>query len=350
MFPGGLIFIIVWPKEYHKFRLFFRIVDFAVDLHSSSPDKRNKGINDMKQDLLIGFIGVGVMGAPMSANLAKAGYSMVLQDVNRARAEAAKSQNDRITIADTPKAVAEQADIVITMLPSGEFVRDVVLGDQGLIQGFSAGSLLLDTSSSEPWLTQATARALAEKDIDMVDAPVSGARAGAEAGELVFMVGGNSNAVDRVQPLLEIMGKQSFHLGPVGSGHTMKCINNTITAMTFLATTEGLVLGKKAGLDPEVMTDVLNNATGMSWISQTHIRQRIISRKFDDPFRLELMFKDIGIAMQLAQDLHLSLPLSETGQGLWRQADSHAGKGSSVSELARWVEYMNDTEITGGTA
>ena len=181
----------------------------------------------------------------------------------------------------------------------------------------------------------------------MVDAPVSGAQFGAQSAELVFMVGGSNDAVDRVLPLLEIMGKQSFHLGPIGSGHTMKCINNTITAMTFLATTEGLVLGRKAGLDPGVMTEVLNNSTGMSWISQTHIRQRIISRKFDDPFRLELMLKDVGIAMQLADDLDLSLQLSKTGEELWRQADVYAGKGSSVSELVRWVEDMNEVAITG---
>jgi len=303
----------------------------------------------MQQDLQIGFIGLGVMGSPMSSHLAKAGFGLVLHDINRASTEKAKGRNERITIADTPQAVAEQCDIVITMLPSGKYVQEVTLGAQGLIHGFRAGALLLDTSSSEPWLTLETARALAEKDIEMVDAPVSGARAGAEAGELVFMVGGSAGAVSRVQPLLDVMGKQSFHLGPVGSGHTMKCINNTITAMTFLATAEGLVLGKKAGLDPEVMTDVLNNSTGMSWISRTHIKQRIISRKFDDPFRLELMLKDVGIAMQLAGDLDLSLPLSETGRDLWRQADDYAGKGSSVSELVRWVEHMTSTEISGSS-
>ena len=286
----------------------------------------------------------------MSAHLAKAGHQLTLYDVDRSRADAAKGQGERITIADSPKAVAEQSDIVITMLPSGKYVSEVALGEQGLIHGFGSGSLLLDTSSSEPWLTVTTAKALAEKNIEMVDAPVSGARAGAEAGELVFMVGGSRDAVGRVAPLLEIMGKQYFHLGPVGSGHTMKCINNTITAMTFLATSEGLALGKKAGLDPEVMTDVLNNSTGMSWISQTHIKQRIISRKFDDPFRLELMLKDIGIAMQLAEDLKQPLPLSKTGHGLWQQADSHAGSGASVSELVRWVEKVTNTEISGGSA
>jgi len=126
---------------------------------------------------------------------------------------------------------------------------------------------------------------------------------GAKAAELVFMVGGEKGPISRVLPLLQIMGKQVFVLGRLGAGHAMKCINNLITAITFMATAEGLTIGKQFGVDPDVMTDVLNASTGMSWISQTHIRQRITSRKFDDAFKLELMVKDIGIAMQLASTL-----------------------------------------------
>jgi 3-hydroxyisobutyrate dehydrogenase-like beta-hydroxyacid dehydrogenase len=297
----------------------------------------------------IGFIGIGVMGAPMSGQLAKAGYELTILDVNRAAAERVASTHKGVLVAETPMAVAEASDIVITMLPSGEYVRDVALGDFGLIKGFRAGSLLLDTTSSEPWLTIETAQALAEKKVDMVDAPVSGALAGAQAGELVFMVGGEQGPVSRVLPLLDIMGKQVFHLGPLGSGHAMKCINNLITSMTFMATTEGLTIGKQYGLDPDVMTDVLNVSTGMSWISQTHIRQRITSRKFDDAFKLDLMVKDIGIAMKLASSLGLPLPLSGVGQQLWKAAGRFAPEGSSISDMVRWVEHMTKTEITSGS-
>lgn len=300
----------------------------------------------MKKNTSIGFIGIGVMGAPMSAHLCRAGYTLCLHDIATSNAEKIASEFETVTVAVSPKEVAERCDIVITMLPSGKYVQEVALGDKGLIHGFKPGSLLLDTSSSEPWLTIETAGALAGKNIDMVDAPVSGARSGADAAELVFMAGGSRDAIQRVTPLLQVMGNQIFHLGQVGAGHTMKCINNTITAMTFLATAEGMVLGKKAGLDPDTMVDVLNNSTGMSWISRTHIRQRIISRKFDDSFKLELMLKDIGIAMKLAGDSGISLPLSEKGLALWRQADDYAGQGSSVSELVRWVELMTNTEIS----
>lgn len=297
----------------------------------------------------IGFIGIGVMGTPMSGHLAKGGYSLTLHDINRAAAERAAAAHAGITVADTPRAVAEAADIVITMLPSGAYVREVALGDSGLIEGLRAGALLLDTSSSEPWLTLETADALGQKGVEMVDAPVSGALAGAQAAELVFMVGGTKANVKRVSPLLQIMGQQIFHLGPLGAGHAMKCINNLITAMTFMGTAEGLVMGKKFGLDPSVMTDVLNASTGGSWISKNHIGQRIISRKFDDPFRLDLMVKDIGIAMQLARSLELPVPLSALGQHLWMAADRWTEEGSSLSHMVSWVEQMTGVQITPGS-
>jgi 3-hydroxyisobutyrate dehydrogenase len=141
-----------------------------------------------------------------------------------------------------------------------------------------------------------------------------------------------------------------FHLGALGAGHTMKCLNNLITAVTLTATAEGLAIGTRAGLDPAVMTDVLNEATGGSWITRTHIHQRVISRSFDDPFKLELMLKDMGIAVDLARELGLPAPISEEGRRLWQQADAARGPGVSVSELVRWVEIEAGTEIRSATS
>ena len=179
-------------------------------------------------------------------------------------------------------------------------------------------------------------------------APVSGAAWGAQAAELVFMVGGSDEDVARVRPLLERMGKAVHHLGRLGAGHAMKCLNNCITAMTFSATAEALVVGKRYGLDPAVMVDVLNQSTGGSWITQTHFHQRIFNRSFDDPFKLELMRKDVGIAVQLAQQTATPMPMAGLGQQLWRMADHAAGPGASVSELVRWVEQLSGTELTPG--
>lgn len=294
----------------------------------------------------IGFIGLGVMGAPMAGHIADAGYRVSVYDIDRARAERLAGQNRNVRIAGSPREMAGFAEIVITMLPSGRFVREAALGDSGLIHGWREGSILLDTSSCEPWITLETAKQLALRGIGMVDAPVSGAQVGAIRAELVFMAGGDAESLRRVAPLLEIMGKKVFHLGPVGAGHAMKCINNLITAVTFLATAEGLTIGTKFGLDPEVMTDVMNVSTSESWISRTHIKQRITSRRFDDPFKLGLMVKDIEIAMQLARDLHLALPLCSLNQQLWTQAREGEGADSSVSNLARWLEHTTGVEIS----
>jgi 3-hydroxyisobutyrate dehydrogenase-like beta-hydroxyacid dehydrogenase len=294
----------------------------------------------------VGFIGLGVMGAPMAGHLAAAGYQLTVLDAARAAAEAVASVHPGVAIATTPRELASAADIVITMLPSGAFVQQVALGEEGLIGALAPGAVLLDTSSCEPWLTLETAAALAEVGVDMVDAPVSGARKGAEEAALVFMVGGAPDAVARVTPLLDVLGARRFHLGPVGAGHAMKCINNMITAMTFMATAEGLTIGRRYGLDPDVMTDVLNVSTGMSWISQTHIKQRITSRTFDDPFKLALMAKDVGIALDLAKRKGLPAPLASRGRELWQQAARAAADGASISEMVRWVEQMADTEIS----
>jgi 3-hydroxyisobutyrate dehydrogenase-like beta-hydroxyacid dehydrogenase len=297
----------------------------------------------------IGFIGLGVMGAPMAGHLARAGHRLTVLDADAARARTVAAELGAAAAA-TPADVAAASEVVITMLPNGEVVQTVTLGEQGLIHGLHDGALLLDTSSAEPWLTEQTARAIADRGATMVDAPVSGAAWGAQAAELVFMVGGADADVDRVRPLLASMGRSVHHLGGLGAGHAMKCLNNCITAMTLAATAEGLVAGKRYGLDPKVMVDVLNESTGGSWITQTHFHQRIFNRAFDDPFKLELMLKDIGIAVQLAQHTATPMPVAGLGQQLWRMADHAAGRGASVSELVRWVERLSGTELAPGRA
>jgi len=298
----------------------------------------------------LGFVGLGVMGRPMASHLAAAGYAMTLYDVVSGHADEIAATLAGARAARTPAELAATSDIVVTMVPNGAVVQSLVAGDDGLLRGLRPGALLLDTSSSEPWLTEATGRMLAAAGIAMVDAPVSGAEWGAKAAELVFMCGGAASDLERARPLLDRMGKAVFHLGPLGAGHAMKCLNNLVTSLNFLAVSEGLAIGKRYGLDPAAMVDVLDRSTGMSWISQTHIRQRVISRSFDDPFKLALMLKDIGIAMQLARSEDVPAPLSALGQELWRAAGRAAEPEASVSELARWVERTTGTEISAGAA
>jgi 3-hydroxyisobutyrate dehydrogenase len=298
----------------------------------------------------IGFIGLGIMGHPMAGHLAKADYQLTVYDVDPAAIERVRANHPDAMAAGNPAAVGATSDIVITMLPDGKCVQDVAIGPGGLIESMAPGSVLLDTSSAQPWLTVATAAALAERGIGMIDAPVSGAQWGAEQANLVFMVGGTPGDVERVRPILDLLGRAVFHCGPLGSGHVMKSINNTVTAMTFLATAEGLALGKRAGLDPVAMNDVFNESTGGSWITVNHIPQRILSRTFDDPFRLELMLKDVNIAAQLARDYQLPLPFAAHCEGIYEDANAYAGTGKSLSELVRWVEHRTGVDITAGGA
>jgi 3-hydroxyisobutyrate dehydrogenase len=293
----------------------------------------------------IGFIGLGVMGAPMAGHLLAAGHPLTVHDLSHEALRRFIDAHPAADAASTPARLAATSDVVITMLPNGCEVERVALGAEGLVDALAPGALLLDTSSSEPWLTRRTAQALAARGIEMVDAPVSGAQAGAQSAQLVFMIGGDAAAVARATPILRRMGRALFHLGPLGAGHTMKCINNLITALNFLAAAEGLVIGKRCGLDPAAMNAVLNESTGMSWVTQNHVAQRILSRQFDDPFKLELMVKDIDIALTLAREAGLPLPVSALGEQLWRAALAETGAGGNVSELFRWVERRTRTEI-----
>jgi 3-hydroxyisobutyrate dehydrogenase len=284
----------------------------------------------------------------MAEHLAAAGYSLTVYDIDSAPLRRLQAARPETSVAASPKKVAAASDVVITMLPSGREVRDCVLGADGLLGGFTRGSLLLDTSSSEPWYTKEIAAALGEIGVAMVDAPVSGAESGALAAELVFMVGGDPDPVKRVSPLLQVLGKKMFHLGPTGCGHVMKSINNLITAITFMATAEGLIIGTGYGLDPAVMNAVLNESTGMSWITQMHIVQRILSRRFDDPFKLDLMVKDVSIALRIAEDLRVRPKLSAAAAKLWRTIQRRVHKGSSVSELVRTLEQDSRIKIESG--
>jgi 3-hydroxyisobutyrate dehydrogenase len=293
----------------------------------------------------VGFIGLGVMGAPMAGHLARAGHPLTLHDLDADRAARLAAAYPGAAAVAVPKEVAARSDIVVTMLPSGREVQAVALGEDGLLAGFRPGALLLDTSSAEPWLTRATAARLAEAGIAMVDAPVSGAEAGAKAAELVFMIGGAAPDVARVRPILAVLGRKQFHLGPSGAGHVMKSINNLVTAVTLMATTEGLLAGARLGLDPVVMNEVLDESTGGSWVGRTQFRRHIFTGRYDDAFRLALMMKDIEIAGRIAADAALDLPLSRAAQRLWAEIAAGAAPGASLSELVRGMEARAAIEL-----
>jgi 3-hydroxyisobutyrate dehydrogenase-like beta-hydroxyacid dehydrogenase len=231
------------------------------------------------------------------------------------------------------------------MLPEGAAVRECVFGEAGLAAGFAPRAILVDTSSAEPWITRETAARLAGQGVAMLDAPVSGAAEGAQAATLVFMCGGEAAALERVRPLFDLMGKHVFHLGPVGSGHAMKTVNNLATALTILGTTEAMLIGKAYGLAPSGMLDVLNASTGRSFMTDTKFGPQVIERRFDDAFRLALMLKDVGIANRLADEQGLAVPVAALGEQLWRAANAALGEGACVLDVVRWYERSTGLEL-----
>jgi len=293
----------------------------------------------------IGFIGLGVMGSAMAGHLARGGHTLTLHDLVPATARKVARRHKGARAVATPRAVAEACEVVITMLPNGIAVQECAFGPDGLAAGFKPGSILVDTSSAEPWLTRETAARLAEQDVAMVDAPVSGAMEGARDASLVFMCGGEPSTLKRVRPLLELMGKHVFHLGPVGSGHAMKTVNNLATALTVLGTAEAMLIGKAYGLSARAMLDVINVSTGRSFASEVRFGPQVIERRFDDAFRLALMLKDVSIANRLADEQALSVPVSALGEQLWRAADKALGEGACILDVVRWYEGVMGVEL-----
>jgi 3-hydroxyisobutyrate dehydrogenase-like beta-hydroxyacid dehydrogenase len=174
---------------------------------------------------------------------------------------------------------------------------------------------------------------------------VSGAQEGAASATLVFMVGGSAGAVARCRPLLELMGEHIFHVGPVGAGHTMKTVNNLASALIFVATAEALLIGKAYGLNASAMIDVMNVSTAVSFATQKRLKQDVVSRKFEDQFKLALMLKDIGIAHKLADARNLPVPMSSLGREIWQRASDAFGPGAATTEIVRFVEQQMGVEL-----
>jgi 3-hydroxyisobutyrate dehydrogenase-like beta-hydroxyacid dehydrogenase len=293
----------------------------------------------------IGLIGLGVMGGAMAGHLAKGGHALSLYDLQPAAARKVARRHKGARAMPSPREVAEASEVVFTMLPEGNAVRECVFGPDGLAAGFKPRSILVDTSSAEPWLTRETAARLAEQDVTMIDAPVSGALEGAKSATLVFMCGGEAAALKKVRPLLALMGQHVFHLGPVGSGHAMKTVNNLATALTALGTAEAMLIGKAHGLKPSAMLDVINVSTGRSFVSEVRLGPQVIERRFDDAFKLALMLKDVSIANRLADEHALGVPVSALGEQLWRAANAALGEGACVMDVVRWYERTTGLEL-----
>ncbi|MGJ5049452.1 NAD(P)-dependent oxidoreductase [Bradyrhizobium oligotrophicum] len=289
------------------------------------------------------FVGIGNMGWPMAARLLGAGFAVVVNDAVPGRAEDFVRQVGGTLAADLG-ATAAQAGVIITMLPTSKHVADAVAA---LRAGLKQDHILIDMSSGAPAATQAIAADLAPLGVTMLDAPVSGGVPRAVTGELAIMAGGDAAALDRVEPLLRAMGTTIHRIGGLGSGQAMKALNNLVSAGGFLIGIEALLIGQQFGIDPGLMTDVLNASTGMNNSTQKKFRQFVLSRQFNSGFGLDLMVKDLSIALEVARASGVAAPFSNLCRELSASAQGLLGPGQDHTALAKLSEALAGVELKG---
>jgi 2-hydroxy-3-oxopropionate reductase len=290
----------------------------------------------------IGFIGLGIMGCPMAGHLKNGGHELFVP-ANRKRS--AELITAGAVGCASSKEIAEKADVIILMVPDTPQVEEVLFGSGGVAEGLSPGKIVVDMSSISPIATKDFAKRINERGCDYLDAPVSGGEVGAKAASLTIMVGGPQRAFDKVKPLFDLMGKNVTLVGSNGDGQTTKVANQIIVALTIEAVGEALLFASKAGADPSKVRQALMGGFASSRILEVH-GERMIARKFDPGFRIELHQKDLNLALQGARALGVSLPNTATCQELFNACAANGGAGWDHSGMVRALELLANHEIS----
>jgi 3-hydroxyisobutyrate dehydrogenase len=295
-----------------------------------------------KQQITVGFVGLGNMGWPMARNLYTAGFNLIVRDIAAATQHRFAAEHPGVTPASSPSAFGT-ADIVVTMLPNGGIVQDAMLG-WGIGAALPAGTLLVEMSSSDPSDTLRLAAGLERFGVRVVDAPVSGGVPRAVTGELSIMVGGAPGDVARAQPVLLVLGDpaRQFTTGVLGSGHAMKALNNVVAAATSCITAEALVIGKRFGLNPKTMVDIINVSTGRSFVSEV-FGSEVLTGRYGTGFKLGLLAKDVRIAASVAAATGTDAPVVELTDERWAKALSRLGPEAdqSAAHQAWWDDPLH---------
>jgi 2-hydroxy-3-oxopropionate reductase len=290
----------------------------------------------------VGFIGLGLMGRPMARNLIKAGYDLVVH--NRSSAAAEELGGEGAAVAHSAREVAEQSDVVITMLPDSPDVERVVAGDNGILAGIRAGSLYIDMSSISPVVTKRLYEKIRASGAAMLDAPVSGGDVGAINATLSIMVGGEAEDFERAKPYFEVMGKTIVHVGGAGAGQVVKAANQVVVGITMAAVAEALLLGVKGGVAPEKILDVLGGGLAGNKVMEVK-REKYLNHDFTPGFRAELHHKDMGIALSAAREYGLVLPFSAQVDQLFQAMKTKGWGREDHSGLLLVLEDLSGTRI-----
>lgn len=293
------------------------------------------------QNLNIGWIGTGVMGAAMAGRIRDKGYPLYVY--NRTQAKAQSLIDMGATWADSPKGVARQADIIFTIVGFPDDVREVYFGEQGILAGAKEGSIVVDMTTTEPSLAQEIYEEARKKGVSSVDAPVSGGDVGAKNGALSIMVGGDEGAVDQVMPLFEIMGKNIVYQGKAGSGQHTKMCNQITVAGTMIGVCESLLYGYRAGLDLPTMLKSISGGAAACW-TLDNLAPRIVDRNFDPGFYIDHFIKDMGIALKEANQMGLSMPGLALVKQLYEAAKAQGYGKNGTHALMLALERLSSTE------
>jgi 3-hydroxyisobutyrate dehydrogenase len=295
-------------------------------------------VNSFSPPERIGFIGMGNMGAPMARRLAKAGYVLDVADSNPEAVRRFVADTECDQAADLAS-LGKSCRVVITMLPDGKAVRQVLLGESGVVAGLSHGSVLIDMTSASPVETRALGAELAKRGLHLIDAPVSGGVKKAADGTLSIMVGGAPDPIEQVRPILGVMGRV-FLTGASGSGHAMKCLNNYLSAATLAVSAEAVIAGTKFGLDPTTMIEILNASTGRSNSTEHKYPTFILPRTFNSGFAIGLMAKDLRLARDLAEATGTPSTLLRACAEMWAKAEEQLGFRADNTEVVRYLESL----------
>jgi 3-hydroxyisobutyrate dehydrogenase len=292
----------------------------------------------------VAFIGLGDIGRLMAAHLTRDPFDLVVWNRTAAKADAF-GRDHKARVAPTPGEAVRDANVVITCLPSSVEVEAVLHGENGMLESFRKGAVLVDCTSGDPPTSRSIAAELRARGVDFIDAPVSGGTTAAKSGSLTVMWGGDATVFERVRQVIEAFGKKIVHAGPVGSGDALKAVNNALLAVHILSTAEGLAVLVKAGVNPKVALEVINASSGRSNSSENLIPQRVLTRAFPRTFRLALLEKDIGIAAVLAEDLNARTPVIALTAQRFHEAREKLGEEADHVEAVKMVEEENGIEI-----
>ena len=293
----------------------------------------------------IGFIGLGIMGKPMAGHLIDAGYELVVHNRNRDAVDELVGKG--AIEAHSGKEVAEQSDIVITMLPDSPDVESVALGEGGIIEGAHEGLILVDMSTIAPSVTTQVGEVLAEKGVKSLDAPVSGGDIGAQNATLSIMVGGDEDTFNAVKPLFDVMGQSAILCGPLGAGQTVKACNQILVAVTIAGVSEALTMGTKAGVDPIKIVQVLSGGLARCGVLENR-GERMVNGDFDPGFRIRLHYKDLNIIQKTSNDFGVPLPVTSEVFELFKTAMVKGRGELDHSGLLTVVEDMSNIQARTG--